>query len=388
MNMELNGLKYLIVGCGFYGAVIAERIANELGEKVLVIDRRTHLGGNSFSYTDDKTNIEVHKYGSHIFHTSNDEVWEYINRFSAFNSYQHRVLTNFQNKIYSMPINLMTINSFYRKNLTPTEAENFIRTEIERDFIADPKNLEEKAISLIGKPLYEAFIKGYTQKQWETDLQQLPANIITRLPVRFNYNDRYFNDKYEGLPIDGYGAIFERMLKNDLITVQLGIDYFDIKERVSSDTLVIYTGPIDRYFNFKFGALGWRTTDFEEQRLAVKDFQGTSVINYADVSAPFTRIHEFKHYHPERKQSDTETIIFKEYSRFAKEHDVPYYPINTSQDKETFAKYRDLSKKERNVIFGGRLGNYVYIDMHQAIAMALNTFESKIKLGQWKNTAT
>lgn len=378
--MELQGLKYLVVGAGFYGATIAERIASVLNEKVLVIDLREHIGGNSFSYADKDTNIEIHKYGSHIFHTSNEQVWAYINRFTSFNSYQHRVLTQYQNKVYSMPINLMTINQYYGKNLTPAEAESFIKAEIARDHIANPRNLEEKAISLIGRPLYEAFIKGYTQKQWETPLTELPENIITRLPVRFSYNDRYFNDKYEGLPVDGYGKIFERMLDNPLIEVKLGVDYFAIKDKVPADCLVIYTGPIDRYFNFKHGKLAWRTTDFEAQRLPTNDYQGTSVMNYADLDQKFTRIHEFKHYHPEREQSKKETIIFKEYSRFAKEGDVPYYPVNTEKDKAILAQYKQEVEQTKNVIFGGRLGNYVYVDMHQAIAMALNMFEAKINL--------
>lgn len=382
--MELTGLKYLIVGSGFYGAVIAERIATQLKEKVLVIDRRDHIGGNSYSYTDKETNIEIHKYGSHIFHTSNEDVWNYICQFTQFNTYQHRVLTAYQNQVYSMPINLMTINSFYGKNFSPAEAQAFIQKEIERDKFENPKNLEEKAISLIGRPLYEAFIKGYTQKQWETDLKLLPANIITRLPVRFNYIDRYFADRYEGLPIDGYGKIFERMLANELIDVKTGIDYFDIKENVPEDCLVIYTGPIDRYFNYKYGQLGWRTTDFEEQTINVKDYQGTSVMNYADIGTPYTRIHEFKHFHPERKQAEDRTIIFKEFSRFAKENDTPYYPINTDRDKAIYGQYRELAAAEKNVLFGGRLGNYAYVDMHQAIAMALNTYEAKIKKSQWR----
>lgn len=385
-NVDLTGVKYLIVGSGFFGAVIAERIANELNEKVLVIDRRDHIGGNSYSYTDAETNIEVHKYGSHIFHTSNEEVWIYLNRFTAFNSYQHRVLTTYKNKFYSMPINLGTINSYYQKNLNPSEAQEFLKKEIERDFVADPKNLEEKAISLIGRPLYEAFIQGYTQKQWETDLTKLPAYIITRLPVRFSYNDRYFSDKYEGIPVDGYGKVFERMLHHKNIEVKTGVDFFDIKSKIPADCLVVYTGAIDKYFSYQYGQLGWRTTDFEEQTLDVNDCQGTSVMNYADTDIPYTRIHEFKHFHPERKQSDKKTIIFKEFSRFAKENDTPYYPINTEKDKAIFAQYKELSKKEKNVIFGGRLGNYVYVDMHQAIAMALNTFESKIKNNQWRNS--
>jgi UDP-galactopyranose mutase len=378
--MELNGLKYLIVGAGFYGATLAERIASVLNERVLVLDSRNHIGGNSYSYTDSSTNIEIHKYGSHIFHTSNVEVWKYMNQFTAFNSYQHRVLSKYRDRVYSMPINLMTINQFYGKSFSPEEAESFLKQEIARDVIADPKNLEEKGISLIGRPLYEAFIQGYTQKQWDTPLNELPANIITRLPVRFSYNDRYFNDVYEGIPVDGYGKLFEKMLAHPNIHLKLGIDYFSIKSMVPKDCLVIYTGPIDRYFDYQHGTLGWRTTYFEENKVPVNDFQGTSVMNYAGLEVPFTRIHEFKHYHPERDQSKTETIIYREFSKFTEKGDIPYYPINTQRDKALFKKYQEMAQGEKKVIFGGRLGNYVYVDMHQAIAMALNTFSSKIKV--------
>ena len=373
--MDLNGVKYLIVGAGFYGSVLAERIANDLGQKVVVIDMRDHIGGNSFSSIDPETGIEVHKYGSHIFHTANQKVWDYVNRFTKFNNYRHRVLTRYQGHIYSMPINLMTINRFFKQDLNPAQAEAFIRSKIEAEKIPNPRNLEEKAISLIGRELYEAFIKGYTQKQWETPLTELPENIITRLPVRMNFNDFYFSDPYEGLPIDGYAKIFERMLAHPLIDVKLGVDYFAIKNQVPQDCQVIYTGPIDKFYNFKFGVLGWRTTDFQMERYNVEDYQGVSVLNEADLDVPYTRVHEFKHFHPERTHTKGKTLIFKEFSRKAKENDVPYYPINTQQDKDRFAQYKAESVKEKNVIFGGRLGNYVYVDMHQAIAMALNTFE-------------
>ena len=370
---------FLIVGAGFYGSVIAERIANELNEKVLIIDKRDHIGGNSYSYADKETNIEIHKYGSHLFHTSNKEVWDYLSRFTEFNDYQHVVYTTYKGKVYTMPINLETINSYYEKNLTPNEAYEFLQAEIKKYQIEKPKNLEEKAISLIGKPLYEAFIYGYTKKQWETDPKNLPANIITRLPVRYNYNHRYFKDKYEGLPVDGYGKVFERMLDHKNIEIKLGVDFFDIKESIPADVKVIYTGPIDKYFDYKHGVLGWRTIDFEIERKEMKDFQGTSVMNYAQADVPYTRIHEFKHYHPEREQSDKETIIFKEYSRTAGKGDDPYYPINTPEDKEMYAKYLAETKNEKNVIFGGRLGTYSYLDMHQVISMALKKFESLSK---------
>ncbi len=377
-NIELNNAKYLIVGAGFYGSVIAERIANELNEKVIVIDKRNHIGGNSYSFADKETNIEIHKYGSHLFHTSNREVWDYLSRFTDFNDYQHVVYTTYKGKVYTMPINLETINSYYEKNLTPSEAYEFLQTEIKKYHIETPQNLEEKAISLIGKPLYEAFIYGYTKKQWEIDPKNLPANIITRLPVRYNYNHRYFKDKYEGLPVDGYGKVFEKMLDHENITVKLEVDFFEIKDSIPAEVKVIYSGPVDRYFDYKHGVLGWRTIDFEIERKEMNDFQGTSVMNYAEADVPYTRIHEFKHYHPEREQSDKETIIFKEFSRTAGKEDDPYYPINTPEDKEMYAKYLAETKDESHVIFGGRLGTYKYLDMHQVISMALNTFKSEI----------
>jgi len=371
--------KFLIVGAGFYGAVIAERIANDLNLPVRIIDKRSHIGGNSYSYTDEETNIEIHKYGSHLFHTSDEEVWNYLGRFTKFNDYQHKVYTTYNGKVYTMPINLETINSFYEKNLTPDEAYKFLLEEIEKYKIESPKNLEEKAISLIGKPLYEAFIYGYTKKQWETDPKNLPANIITRLPVRFNYSNRYFKDIYEGLPIDGYGKVFEKMLSNDNIELQLGVDFFDIKNTVDENTTVIYSGPVDKYFEYKFGVLGWRTIDFEIETKETNDFQGCSVMNYAEAEVPYTRIHEFKHYHPEREQSKDKTIVFKEFSRNAGKEDEPYYPINTPEDKEMYKKYLEATKLVENTIFGGRLGTYKYLDMHQVISMALNTYRSQIK---------
>lgn len=376
---DLKGLKFCIVGSGYFGAVVAERIANDLGENVLVLEKRSHIGGNSFSEIDPETGIEVHKYGSHIFHTNNKKVWDYINRFSGFNSYRHRVWTTYKGRVYSMPINLATINSYYGLSLNPLEAKEFLRKEIERDAIPNPANLEQKAISLIGRPLYEAFIKGYSEKQWETELTKLPPSIITRLPVRFDYNDRYFDDPYEGMPLDGYFKIFERMLGHEKIKVITGIDFFEVRPQLPKNCVIIYTGPIDRYFDYKHGYLGWRTIDFDRETVPVADFQGTSVMNYAEREVRFTRIHEFRHYHPERKHSDKGSVIFREFSRFAKKGEEPYYPINTDSDKEMFERYREEMKSHPNVIFGGRLATYKYLDMHQVIGAALLTYERDIR---------
>lgn len=379
MTVDHSGLKICVVGAGFFGAVIAERVASQLKIPVLVLDRRNHIGGNSYSEVDSETGVEVHKYGSHIFHTNNKEVWEYVNLFSGFNNYRHRVWTAYKGRVFSMPINLATINQYYGLNLRPEEAKQFLEKEIKRDAVANPKNLEEKAISLIGKPLYEAFIQGYSEKQWETELTKLPPSIITRLPVRFDYNDRYFDDPYEGLPLDGYHKIFERMLSSSLISVKLNVDFFEYRSKLPPNCLVVYTGPVDRYFNYKHGYLGWRTLDFERERLALGDFQGTSVMNYAERSVPYTRIHEFKHYHPERPFNQKGTVIYREFSRFAKQGEEPYYPINTESDKEMFQKYKEEMQKEPQVLFGGRLATYKYLDMHQVIGAALLSFERDVK---------
>lgn len=376
--MELGGLKYLVVGAGIFGSVIAERIAKVLNQKVLVIDKRDHIAGNCFSEVDKQTGVEVHRYGPHIFHTSDRQVWEYVTGFTEFNRYQHKVLTTHKNKIYSMPINLDTINSYYGGANSPSRAREMIRKETGEAAIGDPDNLEEKAISLIGKPLYEAFIKGYTHKQWETDPRTLPASIINRLPIRYNYNTRYFNDTWEGIPVDGYTEVFRRILDHPNITVSTGTDFFDLRKQVPSDCLVIYTGPLDRLFDYKHGVLGWRTVTFAEEVHEVEDFQGTSVMNYADVEVPYTRIVEFKHFHPERKVVP-KTIIFKEFSKVARAGDDPYYPINTAEDVRMLSLYKEEVKKLPNLIVGGRLGSYKYWDMHHAMAIALGTFDKKVK---------
>lgn len=376
--MNLAGYDVIVVGAGFYGATIAERCANVLGKKVLVLDRRNHIGGNAYSETNAETGIEVHKYGAHLFHTRNKVAWEYLHRFTSFTEYRHRVFTNHKGKVYSMPINLGTICQYFNRYMSPNEAKALIFEQAGAFNNKSPDNLEEKAISLIGQPLYEAFIRGYTAKQWQTDPKELPESIITRLPVRFDFNDRYFSDPFEGLPVEGYTAVFNAMLASPNIDVRLGVDYFDIKADVPADAVVIYTGPIDRYFEFRCGKLKWRTLDFEEEVVDVGDYQGTSVMNYADQNVPFTRIHEFRHLHPERPYQTQKTIIAREYSRFAGVNDDPYYPVDTPEDKKVFRSYRHLANEEADVLFGGRLGTYRYLDMHQAIAAALKSFEIDI----------
>ncbi|MGQ0574696.1 MAG: UDP-galactopyranose mutase [Pseudonocardia sp.] len=376
-----DGFDLIVVGSGFFGLTVAERAAAELDRRVLVLDRRPHIGGNAYSEAEPETGIEVHRYGAHLFHTSNTRVWEYCNRFTAFTGYQHRVFARVGEQVYAFPMNLALINSFFGRSFTPDEARALIAEQAAEIDTARAQNLEEKAISLIGRPLYEAFVKGYTAKQWQTDPTELNASIITRLPVRYDFNNRYFNDTYEGLPVDGYTAWLERMADHPNIEVRLDTDYFDVRDRIPPGTPVVYTGPLDRYFDYAEGELGWRTLDFEQEVVATGDFQGTSVVNYNDEDVPFTRIHEFRHFHPERDYPPDQTVIMREYSRFAKSDDEPYYPINTPDDRAKLARYRRLAKAEtaeRNVLFGGRLGTYQYLDMHMAIGSALTMFDNRI----------
>ncbi|WP_336856741.1 UDP-galactopyranose mutase [Sinomonas albida] len=373
----------VVVGSGFFGLTVAERAAKELGLKVAVIDRRHHIGGNAYSEDDAQTGIEVHRYGAHLFHTSNQRVWDYVNQFTTFTNYVHRVYGVHKGEVYPLPINLGTINQFFRANYSPSEARSLIAEQAGELAGTDPQNLNDKGIQLIGRPLYEAFIKHYTGKQWQTDPKDLPAGIISRLPVRYTYDNRYFNDTYEGLPTHGYTAWIERMADHPNITVQLNTDFFDESQPVNKNNVVgnvpvVYTGPVDRYFDYAEGDLSWRTIDFEEEVLEVGDFQGTSVVNYNDENVPWTRIIEPRHFHPERNYQTEKTVIMREFSRFAEKGDEPYYPINTEADRAKVLAYRDLSKSERSVLFGGRLGTYKYLDMHMAIGSALSLFDNKI----------
>ena len=368
----------VVVGSGFFGLTIARQAADELGLKVLVIEKRAHIGGNAYSEFDPVTGIEIHKYGSHLFHTSNERVWEYVNRFTKFNNYQHKVWAKHQGQLYPMPINLDTINQFFGTKFSSEEAKNFIQGQLSEDEATYASNLEERAIALIGKPLYEAFIKGYTEKQWQTDPKLLPADVINRLPMRFTTEHRYFNDTYEGLPLYGYTAWLENMADHSNIQIRLDTDLFDIGTELDSAVPIVYTGPIDRYFDFEYGTLGWRTLDFQDEVIGIGDYQGTSVVNYSDLDVAFTRIHEYRHLHPERNYQTESTFISREFSRFASSADEPYYPVNTEADRQQLSQYRELIKQENGVWFGGRLGTYQYLDMHMAIASALTIFDNEI----------
>lgn len=373
----------VIVGSGLFGLTIADRAVRDHGATVTIIESRDHIGGNAYSEVDERTGIEVHRYGAHLFHTSNQRVWDYVNDFTSFTNYVHKVFTNHGGVVYPMPINLGTINQFFSAAYSPQEARDLIQEQAGEFADKDPENLNDKGISLIGRPLYEAFIKHYTGKQWQTDPKDLPASIISRLPVRYTYDNRYFNDTYEGLPSKGYTAWLENMADHPNIEVRLSTDYFDdsqefSKSNIAGNVPVVYTGPVDRYFDYELGDLKWRTIDLETEHLDIGDFQGTSVMNYADADVPFTRIIEPRHFHPERDYATDRTLIQREFSRFAERDDEPYYPINSTADRETLLAYREQAAAEPRTLFGGRLGTYQYLDMHMAIGAALSMADNKL----------
>jgi UDP-galactopyranose mutase len=379
MTDALGSSDVVVVGSGLFGLTIADLVARTRGRRVTILERRDRVGGNSVSEVDDRTGIEIHPYGSHIFHTSNRRVIDYVSRFTAFTDYQHRVYTVHRGQVYPLPIGLHTMSSFFGRVLTPDEARALVAAQVADAGVTEgADNLEERAISLIGRPLYEAFIRGYTAKQWQTDPRLLPASIITRLPVRFDFDQRYFHDPFQGLPVDGYAAWLNRMVDHDLITVHTSVDYFDVRDRIRPDQLVVYTGPLDRYFDHRAGRLAWRTLDFETEVLPTGDHQGTSVMNYADEDVPYTRVHEFRHLHPERTYRHDATVVMREYSRTAGPLDEPYYPVASAADRAVLVEYRRLAEQEPNVVFGGRLGSYQYLDMHMAIASALSAFDAQV----------
>lgn len=362
---------YLIVGAGLFGAVFAQK-TKEMGKTALVIDRRSHIAGNI--YTENIEGIQIHKYGAHIFHTNDKKVWEYINRFAEFNRYTNSPMANYKGELYSLPFNMLTFNKMWGV-ITPDEARKKIAEQREKCGIAEPKNLEEQAISLVGTDIYEKLIKGYTQKQWGRPCNELPAFIIKRLPVRFTYDNNYFNALYQGIPINGYTAIIEKMLNG--IDVRLNIDYLENKEHFDKlADKIVYTGAIDAYFNYCYGALNYRSIRFENEILDMDNYQGNAVINYTDAETPYTRIIEHKHFVFGTQQK---TVISKEYSQEWTLGIEPYYPINDDINNKLYQKYKALAEKEDRVIFGGRLGQYRYYDMDATISAALDIAESELK---------
>ena len=366
-------MKYdlLIVGAGLFGAVIA-REAMDLGKSVLVIDKRCHIGGNI--YTEEIEGIRVHKYGAHIFHTNDTRVWEYVNRFAEFNRYTNSPVANYKGELYSLPFNMYTFNKMWGV-ITPDEARAKIAEQRAESGITEPKNLEEQAISLVGRDIYERLIKGYTEKQWGRPCDQLPAFIIRRLPVRFTFDNNYFNALYQGIPIGGYTAMVEKMLEG--AEIRLNVDYLEHKAELDSlAKRVVYTGSIDSYFNYCYGPLAYRSVRFETELLDTDNFQGNAVVNYTDRETPYTRIIEHKHF---EFGTQEKTVISKEYSQEWQPGIEPYYPINDKENGELYEKYKALSEKETGVLFGGRLAEYRYYDMDAVIASALAVAERELR---------
>ena len=355
---------FLIIGAGLYGAVFAHE-AKKRGKRCLIIDKRNHIAGNI--YTEKIEDINVHKYGAHIFHTNNKEVWKYVNDFAKFNGYINSPIANYNGEIYNLPFNMNTFNKMWGV-ITPEEAKDKIRSQCVDNYIESPKNLEEQAINLVGIDIYEKLIKGSTEKQWGRSCSDLPAFIIRRLPVRFTYDNNYFNDSYQGIPIGGYTPMIEKMIEG--IEVKLNTDY--LKDRDKWDNIadkVVYTGPIDAYFGYKLGTLQYRSICFENNILDIENFQGNAVVNYTDKETPYTRIIEHKHF---EFGTQPKTVISREYSKEWNRGDEPYYPINDEQNSELYSKYKKLTIDEEHVIFGGRLGKYKYYDMDKVIEVALN----------------
>ena len=361
---------YLIVGAGLFGAIFAYE-ANKKGKKCLVIDKRNHIAGNI--YTEEIEGIQVHKYGAHIFHTSNKQIWDYINQFAEFNRYTNSPIAKYKDEVYNMPFNMNTFNKLWGV-FTPEEAKQKIEEELKTANIGEPQNLEEQAIKLVGKTIYEKLVKGYTEKQWGKRATELPSFIIKRLPVRFTYDNNYFNDKYQGIPIGGYTQIVEKMLNN--VETRLNCDYFEHKAELENIAeKIVFTGPIDKFYDYKFGELEYRSLRFETETLDTNNYQGNAVVNYTEYEVPYTRIIEHKHF---EYGTQDKTVITREYPDTWNTEKEAYYPINNEKNNELYNKYKELAQKDTNVIFGGRLGQYKYYDMHIVIEEALKCVQNEI----------
>jgi UDP-galactopyranose mutase len=376
---EIKDYDYIVAGAGIFGAIVAERLASH-GNAVLVVEKRDHIAGNIYSYTDEETGIEIHKYGSHIFHTELDEVWDYITRFMEFNDYTHTVDTRYQGKLYPMPINLDTINLLYGTDMDADEAEKFVAEEAAKTGIKDPKNFEEKGLSLVGEKLYTAFLKGYTEKQWNTSATNLSAEILKRIPVRFSHDNRYFiTAKHQGIPKDGYTKMVKNILDHDLIEVRTNTSFQDIEDQIKPEATVIYCGQVDQLMDYSLGVLPWRSLRFEEVR--TEDTLGEAVINEADPSVPYTRSHDYKYYqiHQPEVVNQKACYICREYPADFEKGGEVYYPVNNDESEALYQKYvAAVKEKYPNMVLGGRLGAYRYWDMDIAIKNALDLAETLI----------
>ncbi|WP_416148979.1 UDP-galactopyranose mutase [Salipaludibacillus sp. HK11] len=362
---------YLIVGAGLFGSVFAYE-ATKRGKKCLVIDKRDHIGGNV--YTENIEGINVHKYGAHIFHTNNKQIWDYVNNFAEFNRYTNSPVANYKGEIYNLPFNMNTFNKLWGV-INPEEAKQKIKEQRNAANITQPRNLEEQAISLVGTDIYEKLIKGYTEKQWGRSARELPSFIIKRLPVRFTYDNNYFNDRYQGIPVGGYTAIIEKMLED--VEVRLDVDFFEEKEELEAlAEKIVFTGMIDQYYNYQFGFLDYRSLQFETTVMDKENFQGNAVVNYTDRETPYTRIIEHKHF---EFGNQDKTVVTEEYPMEWKQGLEPYYPINDDKNNKIYKMYKELTNNESNVIFGGRLATYKYYDMHQVIGEALHAVSKEFK---------
>jgi len=359
--------KVLIAGAGFSGAVMARELALQTDAQILVVDERNHIAGNCHTERDKETGVMEHVYGPHIFNTDRKDVWEYVQQFSEFGSYTNRVKAHTHKGVFSLPLNLLTINQFFGKKFDPRQAEEFVRSLGDRS-IKEPQNFEEQALKMVGRDLYEAFFKGYTIKQWGCDPKELPASILKRLPIRFNYNDNYYKTTYQGIPVDGYTKIVERILDQPAISVELNQKY-DPSWNDDFD-YIFYTGPLDAYFGYELGRLSYRTIFFEKNTFNGEDYQGNPVINYCEQEVPYTRVHEHKHFTPWEKHD--KSIYFKEFSKETGPEDIPYYPKRLSADKQLLNRYREMAENEEKVSFLGRLATYRYMDMHHVIGEALD----------------
>ena len=374
--MIMKNYDYLVVGAGLFGATFAYEAAKR-GKRVKVIEKRNHIAGNI--YTKEVDGIQVHQYGAHIFHTSNKEVWDYVNQFAEFNRYTNSPVANYKGQMYNLPFNMNTFSQMWGVR-TPAEAMAKINEQRQEMAGKEPQNLEEQAISLIGRDIYEKLIKGYTEKQWGQKATELPAFIIRRLPVRLVYDNNYFNDTYQGIPIGGYTQIVEKMLESDLIDVETGVDFFDKKDEYLKDyPKIVFTGMIDQFFDYQLGELQYRSLRFETEEKNVGNYQGNAVINYTDAETPYTRIIEHKHFEFGKGDKD-KTVITREYPADWHRGDEPYYPINNQRNNELYKQYAKLASEEaNNVIFGGRLGQYRYYNMDQVLHAALTAVKEEFK---------